>query len=169
MFDFGFSEILVAAVIGLIVIGPEKLPRVARTLGLMFGKVQRYVGDLKEDINRQAEIDEFNEIRSSVEESAAEIEESVVSSVSYVDKEVRAVGDTFNRESELRDDFKKFGADKQETNVSHSSKPRETGVLASAVRDTEASSNRSTDNAESNNLNKIPQAKSEKNKSATND
>ena len=169
MFDFGFSEILVAAVIGLIVIGPEKLPRVARTLGLMFGKVQRYVGDLKEDINRQAEIDEFNEIRSSVEESAAEIEESVVSSVSYVDKEVRAVGDTFNRESELRDDSKKSGADKQENNVSHSSKPRETGVLASAVRDTEASSNRSTDNAESNNLNKIPQAKSEKNKSATND
>ena len=90
MFDFGFTEILVAAVIGLLVIGPERLPRVARTLGRLFGKMQRYVSNLKDDINRHAEIEEFNQIRASVEDAAKDIEESVSTNVSYIEDQVKA-------------------------------------------------------------------------------
>jgi len=53
MFDIAFSEIALIAVVALVVIGPERLPRVARTLGHMFGRLQRYVNDVKADINRE--------------------------------------------------------------------------------------------------------------------
>ena len=52
MFDIGFSEMIVCAVVALVVIGPERLPRVARTLGVLFGRLQRYVTQVKADINR---------------------------------------------------------------------------------------------------------------------
>ena len=53
MFDIGFSEMMVIAVVALIVIGPERLPKVARTLGHLFGRMQRYVNDVKADICRE--------------------------------------------------------------------------------------------------------------------
>src|SRR5712691_9648797 len=56
MFDVGFSELMVIAVVALIFIGPERLPRVARTLGHLFGRLQRYVNDVKADINRESEL-----------------------------------------------------------------------------------------------------------------
>ena len=59
MFDIGFSEMIVIAVIALIVLGPEKLPRVARTAGHLLGRMQRYVNDVKADINREIELDEL--------------------------------------------------------------------------------------------------------------
>ena len=55
MFDIGFSEIVVIAVVALIVIGPERLPKTARTLGHLFGRLQRYVSQVKADINREME------------------------------------------------------------------------------------------------------------------
>ena len=57
MFDVGFSEMLVIAIVALVVIGPEKLPRVARTAGAMLGRLQRYVNDVKADINREIELE----------------------------------------------------------------------------------------------------------------
>ena len=59
MFDIGFSELMVIAVVALIVIGPERLPKVARTLGHLFGRMQRYVNDVKADISREMELDEL--------------------------------------------------------------------------------------------------------------
>ena len=59
MFDIGFSELLVIGLVALIVIGPEKLPRVARTLGHLMGRLQRYVADVKADINREIELEEL--------------------------------------------------------------------------------------------------------------
>ena len=56
MFDVGFSEMLVIAVVALVVIGPEKLPGVAKTVGSWFGRLQRYVNDVKADINREIEL-----------------------------------------------------------------------------------------------------------------
>jgi sec-independent protein translocase protein TatB len=47
MFDIGFSEIMVIAVVALVVLGPENLPKTARTLGHLFGRLQRYVADVK--------------------------------------------------------------------------------------------------------------------------
>ena len=93
MFDIGFSELLVIAVVALLVIGPEKLPKVARTAGVMFGRLQRYVNDVKADIQREVELDELKKLRSQFEDAAKSVEQSV----SEVDKEVRAVSDDLNR------------------------------------------------------------------------
>ena len=77
MFDIGFSELLVIGLVALIVIGPEKLPRVARTVGHLVGRLQRYVADVKSDINREVELDELRKMRDSVQEAASSIEHSV--------------------------------------------------------------------------------------------
>jgi sec-independent protein translocase protein TatB len=93
MFDIGFSELLVIAVVALLVIGPERLPKVARTAGIMFGRLQRYVNDVKADIQREVELDELKKLRSQFEDAAKSVEQSV----SEVDREMRAVGDDLNR------------------------------------------------------------------------
>ena len=90
MFDIGFSEILVIAVVALIVIGPERLPSVARTLGHLFGRMQRYVNDVKADIQREMELDELKKLRKDVEDSARSIEEAARSFETSVTKEVNA-------------------------------------------------------------------------------
>jgi sec-independent protein translocase protein TatB len=77
MFDISFSEILVIAAVALIVIGPERLPKVARTLGHLFGRAQRYVNDVKSDIQREIELDELKKWKASVEETGRSIENSV--------------------------------------------------------------------------------------------
>lgn len=57
MFEIGFSEIIVIVVVALIVIGPDKLPKLARTYGLLYGRVQRYISGVKQDIDRQVALD----------------------------------------------------------------------------------------------------------------
>ena len=79
MFDIGFSEIVVIAVVALIVIGPERLPKAARTLGHLFGRLQRYVNDVKSDINREMELDELRKLQQEVQSAARDIETSVSS------------------------------------------------------------------------------------------
>lgn len=82
MFDIGFSEMIVIGVVALLVIGPEKLPRVARTIGALMGRAQRYVNDVKADINREIELDELKKLRTTVTEAAQSIESSVKETVS---------------------------------------------------------------------------------------
>ena len=77
MFDIGFSELLVIGVIALVVIGPEKLPRVARTLGALAGRLQRYVSDVKADINREIELDDLKKMRDSMQSAASDFQSSV--------------------------------------------------------------------------------------------
>ena len=77
MFDIGFSEIVVIAVVALIVIGPERLPKTARTLGHLFGRLQRYVADVKADINREIQLDELKKLQQEVKSAATEIETSM--------------------------------------------------------------------------------------------
>lgn len=77
MFDIGFSELVVIGLVALVVIGPERLPRVARTLGHLAGRLQRYVADVKADINREVEMDELKKMRDTVQEAASGIENSV--------------------------------------------------------------------------------------------
>ena len=88
MFDVGFSELMVIAVVALIVIGPERLPRVARTMGHLFGRLQRYVNDVKADINREIELEELRKFRSTVEDAARGFESTVNTTVSSVQSEV---------------------------------------------------------------------------------
>jgi sec-independent protein translocase protein TatB len=94
VFDVGFSELMVIAVVALIVIGPERLPRVARTLGHLFGRLQRYVNDVKADINREIELDELRKFKSTFEDAARGFEsaaQDVQSEVSKTESELNAL------------------------------------------------------------------------------
>ena len=92
MFDIGFTELMVIGVVALIVIGPEKLPRVARTVGHLDGRLQRYVADVKADINREIELDELRKMRDSMQEAASKFETSVQSELNKTETELnRAV------------------------------------------------------------------------------
>ncbi|KIO48563.1 Sec-independent protein translocase protein TatB [Nitrosospira sp. NpAV] len=77
MFDISFTEIVVIAMVALIVLGPERLPQVARTLGHLFGRAQRYVNDVKNDIRHEMELEELRKLKTSVQETARSIESTV--------------------------------------------------------------------------------------------
>lgn len=81
MFDFGFTEMGVIAVVALIVLGPERLPKVARQAGQWLGKLQRYVSDVKSDIGRQMELEELRRMQAEVQQAASGIESAVKSAV----------------------------------------------------------------------------------------
>ena len=92
MFDIGFSELLVIGVVALIVIGPERLPGVARTLGHLFGRMQRYVNDVKSDIAREMELDELKKLQQTMDEAARSFEHSVKSEVRATQTEFEKIG-----------------------------------------------------------------------------
>ena len=96
MFDIGFGEIFVIALVALIVIGPERLPKVARTLGHLLGRMQRYVNDVKADINREMELDELRKLQQQVQTAARDIETSISSAANEVQSSVRAVDSDLN-------------------------------------------------------------------------
>jgi sec-independent protein translocase protein TatB len=81
MFDISFSEILVIAVVALIVLGPERLPKVARMLGHLLGRAQRYANDVKNDIQREMELEELRKWQNSVEGAARSVETTVRSEI----------------------------------------------------------------------------------------
>ncbi|HVF64986.1 MAG TPA: Sec-independent protein translocase protein TatB [Casimicrobiaceae bacterium] len=100
MFDIGFSEIVVIAVVALIVIGPERLPRAARTAGHLFGRLQRYVNEVKSDINREMELDELRKLQQQVQSAARDIETSVSSVARDFEDSTRSIENDLNRAGE---------------------------------------------------------------------
>ena len=96
MFDIAFSEIVVIAVVALVVIGPERLPKVAKTLGHMFGRLQRYVNDVKADISREMELDELRKLQSEVQSAARDLESSVSGAAREMESGVRSVETQLN-------------------------------------------------------------------------
>ncbi len=91
MFDIGFSELTLIAVVALIVLGPDRLPKAARTMGHLFGRLQRYVNDVKADISREMELDELKKLQQQVQGAAREIETSMTSAVRDFETGARAV------------------------------------------------------------------------------
>ncbi len=81
MIDFGFDKIALIGAVALIVIGPEKLPRVARTVGALFGKAQRYVSDVKAEVNRSIELEELKKMKTDFEDAARNVQDTVRSEV----------------------------------------------------------------------------------------
>jgi sec-independent protein translocase protein TatB len=77
MFDVSFSELAIIGIVALIVIGPERLPKVARTAGLLLGRLRRYVSDVKADINREIHLDEIKKLQQQVADEAMSMEHSV--------------------------------------------------------------------------------------------
>jgi sec-independent protein translocase protein TatB len=96
MFDVGFSEIVLIGVVALVVIGPERLPKAARTMGLLFGRLQRYVTDVKADISREMELDELRKLQKQVQGAAQEFKTSVESAAHNVQEGVRSVESELN-------------------------------------------------------------------------
>jgi sec-independent protein translocase protein TatB len=91
VFDIAFSEIVVIAVVALVVIGPERLPKVARTLGHMFGRLQRYVNEVKADISREMELDELRKLKSEVQSAARDIETSMTDAARSFESGARSI------------------------------------------------------------------------------
>lgn len=77
MFDISFAEMLIIFIVALIVIGPERLPRVARTMGHLLGRARRYVDNVKSDIQHEIELDELKHLKNSVQETTHSIEQSL--------------------------------------------------------------------------------------------
>src|SRR3569832_2435992 len=88
MIDLGIEKMLVIGAVALIVIGPEKLPRVARTVGVLFGKAQRYVADVKAEVNRSIELEELKKMKQEVETAARDVESSIHTTVRDVEREL---------------------------------------------------------------------------------
>lgn len=91
MFDVGLSELMVIAVVALVVIGPERLPKVARTAGLLLGRLQRYVSDVKADINREIQLDELKKLQQQVTDQVTSLEASVTHEMREVESSVNTV------------------------------------------------------------------------------
>ncbi len=91
MFDIGFTEIVVIAVVALIVIGPERLPKTARTLGHLFGRLQRYVNDVKSDISREMELEELRKLQQEMKSAASDLESSMTAAARDVESGMRGV------------------------------------------------------------------------------
>ena len=100
MFDIGFSEILVIAVVALIVIGPERLPKVARSLGHLFGRLQRYVAEVRADIDREMQMEELKKLQSSMQEAARSIEKSVSEGMRDTEMQIKTVADVVEKTGE---------------------------------------------------------------------
>lgn len=88
MVDFGFDKLALIGAVALIVIGPEKLPRVARTVGHLMGKAQRYVADVKAEVNRSIELEELKKVKTQFEDAARNVEHSVASEVRQASSEM---------------------------------------------------------------------------------
>jgi sec-independent protein translocase protein TatB len=91
MFDIGFSELVMIAVVALVVLGPERLPKVARTMGHLLGRLQRYASDVKADINREIQLDELKKIQIQLEESARKAEQTMREEVAKTESQLRTV------------------------------------------------------------------------------
>ena len=92
MFDVNFSEILVILVVALIVIGPDRLPAVARSMGQWMGRIQRFVSSVKQDVNRSMELEELRELERKVKAEAAALEQSAQQVGNDIKRETRQIG-----------------------------------------------------------------------------
>ena len=97
MFEIGFSELIVIAIVTLVVIGPERLPKVARTAGHLLGRMQRYANDVKADINREIQLEELKTLQTSIQESARKLQQDVASEMQTarlsIDQTTKSAGD----------------------------------------------------------------------------
>jgi sec-independent protein translocase protein TatB len=103
MFDIGVTKLAIVGGIALIVIGPERLPRVARLVGTMLGRAQRYVADVKAEVNRSIELEELAKMKTHFEAAAREVQDTVNQHVQGVRASIEdrapALGDGFADEA----------------------------------------------------------------------
>lgn len=95
MFDIGFSEMVVIAVVALIVIGPERLPGVARTIGALLGRMQRYFGDVKAEVNRELQLEDIRKMQQDLADKARAFEDSTRRELSTVSQTIESTHEAF--------------------------------------------------------------------------
>lgn len=88
MIDIGLTKLALIGVVALVVIGPEKLPTVARMAGSLFGRAQRYINDLKAEVSREIELDQFRKMQQDMQEVASDIEQSIDHSISEAQRSI---------------------------------------------------------------------------------
>ena len=91
MFDLGISKLTLIGIVALIVIGPEKLPTVARTLGTLVGRAQRYINDIKAEVSDMAGVDELRQMKQTVEQTAWDLERQVQDVAGLVRHDLRGL------------------------------------------------------------------------------
>src|SRR5512135_2427309 len=96
MIDLGIEKLMVIGAVALIVIGPEKLPRVARTVGTLLGKAQRYVADVKAEVNRSIELEELQKMKSQFETAARDVHDTVNKELGQVRSDIDSRVSTFD-------------------------------------------------------------------------
>lgn len=94
MFDISFFELVVIGIVALVVIGPERMPKVARTVGLLLGRAQRYVSTVKADISREMQLDELKKLQSDIQESASDFEKSINQELQTLEKNAEQTVET---------------------------------------------------------------------------
>lgn len=104
MFDISFSELIVITIVALIVIGPEKLPKVARTLGALTGRMQRYVAEVKEEVNREVRFQELQQLQQEIHSTVTQTQVNIQQKADFVtqdllDFDVAAVDKESKKES----------------------------------------------------------------------
>ncbi|GAB4215447.1 MAG: Sec-independent protein translocase protein TatB [Rhodoferax sp.] len=110
MIDLGISKLALIGAVALIVIGPEKLPRVARTVGALIGKAQRYVSDVKAEVNRSMALEELQKMKSTVESAAQEVNQSLQSGADDFEKTWAEATQVATEGSSVIDEAQAFSA-----------------------------------------------------------
>jgi len=93
VFDIGFSEIVLIGLVALVVIGPERLPMVARTVGTMLARMQRYVNEVKSEVEREMRLEELKKLQTNVEEQARVIERTVRTEMNEAEQSLRKIAE----------------------------------------------------------------------------
>jgi twin arginine-targeting protein translocase TatB len=99
MFDVSFTELMLIGVVALIVIGPERLPKVARTVGHLLGRAQRYVSDVKQDIQREIDLDEMTKLKKQMDDAANSLQASMRETAASMQEPLTQARDSLNEAS----------------------------------------------------------------------
>lgn len=141
MFDFGFSELIVIGAVALVVLGPERLPMVARTAGEWLGKAQRLVQQVKSDIEREAELSELKKIQQEAQSVADDLNKTVKGQVDQINTEIKDLESSVNSVGdELSASFDKAAKEGFGDKTSTTSEAGEAGSVSADSKVTETAS-----------------------------
>lgn len=89
MIDLGIAKLALIGVVALVVIGPERLPKVARMAGTLFGRAQRYINEVKSEVSREIELDELRKMQKDMQEAASSVEQTIAQNISELETDVQ--------------------------------------------------------------------------------
>lgn len=100
MFDIGFSELVIVGVVALVVIGPERLPKVARTAGLLLGRLQRYASQVKAEVDREMKLEELHKLQEQFRQADETARHTILEEKQGLEQQVQALGKSVRAEAE---------------------------------------------------------------------